>query len=60
MESDVDGEEKDLGYVEMCVKAMKATEVRNRLEIWEVPEELPRIHTSQPHIIHVLNIYFGE
>lgn len=58
--SDIDGEDKVCRSAEVCVKAVKSNEVRDRLDIWQVPEEPPLTQMFPLHILYHLSTHYRE
>lgn len=59
-ESDIEREEHVCSSVEVHVKAIEASEVRKRLDVLEVPEQLLPMQTCRAYILYQLSMYFGR
>lgn len=57
---DLYGKEQVCSYAQVYIKALKAIEVQERLDVGNVPEVIPPMKTFLPRILYQLSTYFGR
>lgn len=60
IESDIDREEEARSSAKLYVRAVNAIKFRKCLDVCKVPERLLPVRTFLPHILYLVNTYFGD